>query len=63
MLALWKEQLAKVSEKAAQSLADPIQYENLFPEYADSVKAEQHHAQQRKTLLPANQFNKIPVSG
>jgi len=59
-LALWKEQLAKVSEKAAQSLADPIQYENLFPEYLDSVKAEQYFAPQRKTLLPANQFSKVP---
>jgi coatomer subunit beta' len=60
VLSLWKEQLAKVSEKAAQSLADPIQYENLFPEYLDTVKAEQYFAQQRKTLLPANQFNRIP---
>jgi len=57
---LWKEQLGKVSEKAAQSLADPIQYENLFPEYLDSVKAEQYFSPQRKNLLPANQFSKVP---
>lgn len=28
---LWKHKLAQTNEKAAQSLADPKQYENLFP--------------------------------
>lgn len=28
---LWKEKLSQTNEKAGQSLADPKQYENLFP--------------------------------
>lgn len=61
VLSLWKEQLGRVSEKAAQSLADPIQYENLFPEYKDSLKAEQFASQQRRSLPPAMLHGKIPV--
>merc|ERR1712154_752230 len=30
---LWREQLSKVNERAGQSLADPKDYPNLFPEY------------------------------
>ncbi|ODM95916.1 Coatomer subunit beta' [Orchesella cincta] len=62
ILSLWKEQLRKVSDKAAQSLADPIQYENLFPEYQDTLKAEQFMAQQRKDLPPATHFGRTPTS-
>lgn len=62
ILTLWKEQLGKVSEKAAQSLADPIQYENLFPEYKDTLKAEQYATPQRKNLPPATAYGKIPVN-
>lgn len=38
---LWREQLAKINEKAGQSLADPTQYENLFPGLHETLKAEQ----------------------
>ncbi|CAL8119369.1 unnamed protein product [Orchesella dallaii] len=61
ILSLWKEQLRKVSEKAAHSLADPIQYENLFPEYQDALKAQQYLAQQRKEPTSAIQFAKTPT--
>ena len=38
---LWKEDLAKVNKKAADSLADPSEYENLFPEFQEALQAEQ----------------------
>jgi len=58
--ALWKESLSKISEKAAQSLADPVQYENLFPDYGDSLKAEQF-MQAEKRQIPASASSSIPV--
>lgn len=38
---MWKEDLAKVNKKAADSLADPSEYENLFPEFQEALQAEQ----------------------
>ncbi|CAB1317705.1 unnamed protein product [Coregonus sp. 'balchen'] len=38
---LWRESLAKVNQKAAESLADPTEYENLFPGLKESFVAEQ----------------------
>lgn len=38
---LWKEDLAKVNKKAADALADPSEYENLFPEFQEALQAEQ----------------------
>ncbi|XP_066139209.1 coatomer subunit beta' [Euwallacea fornicatus] len=49
---LWKEKLAQTNEKAAQSLADPKQYENLFPGLAEAVAA-QKVFEKRNTLIPA----------
>lgn len=43
---LWKEELAKVSEKSAQALADPEDYENLFPGLQESIKTEEFLRQQ-----------------
>ena len=38
---LWKEDLGKINKKAADSLADPSEYENLFPEFQEALQAEQ----------------------
>ena len=54
MLTLWKTELGKVNEKAGQSLADPEQYENLFPGFQDALKTQQFLAQLEPELLPAN---------
>lgn len=40
VVGLWKTALATVSERAAQALADPQQYDNLFPEMTDTLAAE-----------------------
>lgn len=45
---LWKTELVKVSEKSAQALADPEEYENLFPGLHDAMKAEQYLKLQRQ---------------
>lgn len=47
---LWRNELAKINEKAGQSLADPQQYENLFPGLNDLLKTEQFLLTQNKTL-------------
>ena len=62
VVGLWKESLAKVSEKAAKSLADPEQYENLFGNLEDSVKGEKFLKRRLEQRIPAAAYPKIPVS-
>uniref|UniRef100_A0A674EH76 Coatomer subunit beta' n=1 Tax=Salmo trutta TaxID=8032 RepID=A0A674EH76_SALTR len=61
---LWRESLAKVNQKAAESLADPTEYENLFPGLKESFVAEQFL---RETCLgnsrPATDYPLVTVSG
>ena len=58
---LWQEELKKTNEKAAQSLADPENYENLFVGYQDGLKTEQFLAKERKQTYPAHSYPDIPV--
>lgn len=58
---LWRSELAKINEKAGQSLADPEQYENLFPGLHDALKTEQYLSQQKRTL-PAALAPQIPLN-
>merc|ERR1719340_108756 len=60
VLPQWKEQLAKVSEKAGQSLADPKEYTNLFPNFNKSLEAEQILGKERKRKMPASMYKEIP---
>jgi len=62
VLPLWKAELAKVSEKAGQSLADPENYQNLFPNFAESLEAQKNLETERKNRLPANKFLSIPAN-
>lgn len=50
---LWRDELAKVNEKAGQSLADPTQYENLFPGLQETLKGEQYQLK-TKTVYQAS---------
>ena len=61
VVSLWKEDLAKTNVKAAQSLADPMQYENLFPELKQALEAEEALKEERENLQPAANFPHIPV--
>lgn len=59
---LWKEELAKISEKSAQALADPEDYENLFPGLQESIKAQEFLKNQSLPgKVPAAEFpNAVP---
>ncbi|KAG8039808.1 hypothetical protein G9C98_000537 [Cotesia typhae] len=59
---LWKEKLSAVSEKAGQSLADPEQYENLFPGYREALKVEEYLREEYKTKIPASKFPILPLN-
>lgn len=61
VLNLWKTELGKINEKAGQSLADPTQYENLFPGFQDALKTQQFLAQSEQ-LLPASAFTLVPLN-
>lgn len=50
---MWREQLSTVNEKAGQSLADPKDYDNLFPGLQDALKTQQYLKAERATFLPA----------
>jgi len=60
VLPQWKEQLAKVSEKAGQSLADPNEYKNLFMNFDKTLEAEQTLAKERKRRMPASMYKQVP---
>lgn len=62
VLSLWKTELGKINEKAGQSLADPEQYENLFPGFQDALKTQQFIAQREPELLPASYAAKVPMN-
>ena len=53
---LWRKELSKINAKAAESLADPGQYSNLFPDLDLALKAEQRERRQRKEAVPAREF-------
>merc|ERR1712130_366347 len=59
VVALWRVQLGKVNEKAGQSLADPADYPNLFPDYQASLQAQQMLARERANVIPAADFKEI----
>jgi len=62
VVSLWKENVAQISKKSADSLADPADYENLFPGLRDTVKTEQFLKPQRKKVLPAAAYAKMPLN-
>lgn len=38
---LWKARISEKNAKSAQALADPTEYENLFPDFAESLRLEE----------------------
>lgn len=56
---LWKLSLSQVNAKASQSLADPAQYDNLFPGLMDALKTEQF-LEQRRQQMPASAYTSLP---
>ncbi len=61
VVTLWREELQKTNAKAAQALADPASYENLFNSYQDTLKTEQFLKQERNRVLPADEYSNLIV--
>ncbi|TMS07910.1 Coatomer subunit beta' [Larimichthys crocea] len=68
---LWKESLSKVNQKAADALADPTQYSNLFPGLQQALLAEQYlkethvgvrHAAEYPLIMPNEDRNVLEES-
>jgi len=59
---LWREELKKTNSKAAQALADPASYENLFTDFQATLKTEQFLKQERSHVLQASDFLSISVN-
>ncbi|XP_070685198.1 coatomer subunit beta'-like [Pempheris klunzingeri] len=53
---LWKESLSKVNPKAADALADPTQYSNLFPGLQQALLAEQYLKETHVRARPAAEY-------
>ncbi|XP_033487297.1 coatomer subunit beta'-like [Epinephelus lanceolatus] len=53
---LWKESLSKVNQKAADALADPTQYSNLFPGLQQAVLAEEYLKETHVRVRPAAEY-------
>lgn len=60
VVTLWREQLTAVNEKAGQSLADPKDYENLFPGLADALAAQTFLQREVQSKTPAAMARKLP---
>ncbi|GLC41850.1 hypothetical protein PLESTM_001257800 [Pleodorina starrii] len=55
-LVKWKADLAAINPKAAEALADPAAYPNLFPHLDEAFRAETLLAEQRSKLVPASSY-------
>ncbi|MCO5594209.1 hypothetical protein L7F22_048234 [Adiantum nelumboides] len=53
---LWRNDLKEINQKAAESLADPQEYPNLFPDWQWALEAEARMKPLRESLLPANEY-------
>ncbi|KAK9737135.1 Coatomer WD associated region [Popillia japonica] len=60
VVGLWRQQLSAINEKAGQSLADPKDYDNLFPGLQDAIAAQHYLEQECKVLPPAAIASQIP---
>lgn len=56
VLALWKADLKTINEKAAEALADPDRYPNLFPDLQWALKVEATFLANRHNHLPAASY-------
>lgn len=59
---LWKNDLKKINQKAAESLADPMEYPNLFPNWDLALKAEKLEQPQRGGAVAAQRYPEFASS-
>ena len=55
----WKADLARISPRAAEALADPSEYPDLFPTLKYALRAEAMFKQQREQFVPATKFVRL----
>ena len=53
---LWREDLKKVSERAAAALADPQEFPNLFPDLEWALQVEQIFKANRENVVPSVEY-------
>ncbi|CAD6343064.1 unnamed protein product [Miscanthus lutarioriparius] len=56
IVAIWRNDLSKINPKAAESLADPSEYPNLFEDWQVALTVEKSIASQRGHYPPADQY-------
>ncbi|KAL5698177.1 hypothetical protein ACHQM5_029249 [Ranunculus cassubicifolius] len=56
IVAIWRNDLNKINQKAAESLADPEEYSNLFDDWQLALELESNAAEQRGTYPPAEEY-------
>lgn len=58
IISLWKESVSQnpKGQKSAQALADPTEYENLFPGFSDALKEEEREKLRRDRRRPARLY-------
>ncbi|GAB4823453.1 hypothetical protein N2152v2_010499 [Parachlorella kessleri] len=56
---LWRKDLAKINPKAAESLASPDEYPNLFPNLQEALQAETYLGRQRAAPIPASRYPEL----
>jgi coatomer subunit beta' len=56
IVTLWKKDLQKVNPKAAESLADPNEYPNLFEDWQIALNVEANVAPKRGIYAPAKEY-------
>ena len=56
IVGLWKEDLSKVSARAAQALADPSEYPNLFPDLDVALEVEAFFKENRDKPPAASSY-------
>ncbi|XP_024973461.1 coatomer subunit beta'-2-like [Cynara cardunculus var. scolymus] len=56
IVALWRKDLNKVNQKAAESLADPEEYPNMFEDWQVALEVEARAAETRDSYPPAAEY-------
>ncbi|KAK9069754.1 hypothetical protein SSX86_010148 [Deinandra increscens subsp. villosa] len=56
IVALWRKDLNKVNQKAAESLADPEEYPNMFEDWQVALEVEARAADTRGSYPPATEY-------
>eukprot|EP00742_Colponemidia_sp_Colp-10_P004148 GILJ01004426.1.p1 GENE.GILJ01004426.1~~GILJ01004426.1.p1 ORF type:complete len:1009 (-),score=201.47 GILJ01004426.1:141-2768(-) len=59
IVSLWREDLTKVSKRAADSLADPTEYADRFPDLSYGLVLEELFKKRRSNPLGAGQYNTV----